>query len=69
MSNDLQEQFEFLDDLRKSGLVNMFGAAPHLQEQFGLTPKEARAVFTAWAKTFDGDADAAERSLRAISFF
>ena len=40
--------FEFLDDLRDSGRINMFGAAPYLQSTFELTRYEARDILKEW---------------------
>ncbi len=40
--------FEFLDDLRESGEINMFGAPRVLQEAFGISKYEARDIVTAW---------------------
>jgi hypothetical protein len=42
----------YLDDLREEGSVNMFGAAPYLVEDFGITSKEARAMLGVWMKTY-----------------
>ena len=39
------EMFIFLDKLRESGTINMFGAPKVLEESFGLSKKEAREVF------------------------
>jgi len=47
-----QEQLEFLDDLRESGVTNMFGAAPYVQDAFFLTKQEARAILSEWMKSF-----------------
>ena len=33
--------FEYLDDLRESGVTNMFGAGPYVQDEFGLGRREA----------------------------
>lgn len=42
----------FLTDLRDSGKVNMFGASPHLQQEFpGLTDREAMDIVAYWMKT------------------
>lgn len=38
----------FLDSLRSSGKVNMFGAAPHLEEAFGLSAAKARRFLAFW---------------------
>lgn len=40
ISNDERENiFDFLEDLRDSGQINMFGAAPYIVENFGLNGK------------------------------
>ena len=44
--------FEYLDALRDSGVTNMFGAGPYLQEAFGLNRYEAKDVVLAWMQTF-----------------
>lgn len=48
-----QEHKAFLDDLRRSGVTNMFGATPYLQKEFGLEKKEAREILFEWMKTFN----------------
>lgn len=40
--------FEFLDALRESGEINMFGATPHLEAAFDLTKSDARKILTTW---------------------
>lgn len=40
--------FEYLEELRLSGVTNMFGAAPYLMEEFDLTHGNARKVLVAW---------------------
>lgn len=53
MSNsDKQEVFMFLDELRSTGITNMFGAAPYIQEFFGVDRKVARDLLNEWMKTF-----------------
>ena len=42
------EYFEYLDDLRDTGVINMFGATPYIMEQFQITKREARDVLLAW---------------------
>jgi len=50
----LQEQANlFLDALRDSGATNMFGAAPYLVEEFGVTRHEAKNLLLTWMKTFE----------------
>lgn len=46
------ELFEFLDDLRGTGNINMFGATPYLIQEFGLTRKVASAVLTKWMMNY-----------------
>jgi len=45
--------FLFLDSLRESGQINMFGAAPYLAEAFGLSKSEAREVLRQWMQSFN----------------
>lgn len=48
---DKAEYFEYLDELRESGITNMFGAPAYLIEEFGLTRQEAKAVTSEWMKS------------------
>lgn len=48
----MSEYFEFLDGLRESGEINMFGAPSVLQEVFDLSKYEARDIVSAWMKQF-----------------
>lgn len=49
-----QEQVNyFLDELRESGVTNMFGAAPYIVEEFGVTRQEAKDLLLNWMQTFD----------------
>lgn len=48
-----EEHLEYLDDLRESGVTNMFGATPYLMAEFPeLSKQEARKVLTYWMETF-----------------
>lgn len=49
---DENEVFEFLDDLRDSGVTNMFGARPYIVEEFDIEPEEAGQLLSKWMKTF-----------------
>jgi hypothetical protein len=45
--------FKFLDDLRESGLTNMFGALPFVLEMFPELPRgAAKDYLIKWMKTF-----------------
>ncbi len=49
----LQEEVNvFLDNLRESGAINMFGAAPHVSDTFGVSKYEARDLVINWMETF-----------------
>ena len=47
------EHYEFLDMLKETGLVNMFGAGSHLMDQFDLTKYEANRILTSWMETYE----------------
>ena len=49
----LQEEVNvFLDNLRESGAINMFGAAPYVSDAFGVSKYEARDLVINWMETF-----------------
>lgn len=43
----------YLDVLQKSGVTNMFGAAPYISESFGVSKQEARKYLMVWMDTYD----------------
>jgi hypothetical protein len=49
---DKTEVFEFLDALRQSGITNMFGAGPYVEDTFGCDHRDARALVLEWMQTF-----------------
>jgi hypothetical protein len=49
------EYYEYLDELRESGEINMLGAAPYLATAFGLSKAEARKVLANWMQDFGKD--------------
>jgi hypothetical protein len=56
METDMSKQEQvnyFLDELRESGVTNMFGAAPYIVEEFGVTRQEAKDLLLNWMQTFD----------------
>lgn len=53
METNREVIFSFLDDLRDSGKINMFGAAPYVEEVFGLGRREARKVVIDWMESFN----------------
>lgn len=49
----MQEKINvYLNTLRKSGTVNMFGAAPYISETFGVNKEEARQYLKNWMDSF-----------------
>lgn len=58
--------FEYLDDLRDSGVTNMYGAAPYVQRKFKLDLDASRAVLKAWMSTFS-DEPATDRAAAALA--
>jgi hypothetical protein len=52
MTLDKEEMFEYLDVLRETGVTNMFGAAPYLQQAFGLDKNEAKTILLDWMKNY-----------------
>ena len=58
LTRDDQEYFDFLIDLRDSGAINMFGAAPYLSDEFDLDKREAQQVLLAWMESFDKEEQA-----------
>ena len=45
----------YLEELRKSGATNMYGAAPWLQAAFGLKHAEAVKILVDWMKNYNLD--------------
>lgn len=47
MSTQLK-YYTFLNNLRRSGVTNMFGASPYLREEFELDANMARKILVEW---------------------
>lgn len=50
---DKEEVFAFLDILRESGVTNMYGAGPYVEDSFGCDHRDARKLVIEWMKTFN----------------
>lgn len=61
------EYFVFLDVLRESGVTNMYGASPYVQEEFSVNRDKAAKILSAWMKTFDHDKSPSERAAAALN--
>jgi len=46
------EHLIYLDELRESGVTNMFGASSYVEEEFSLNHKEASSILIYWMKSF-----------------
>ena len=47
------EYYQTLENIRKSGITNMFGAAPYLARIEGIDEKLARQVLSNWMQNYD----------------
>jgi len=47
-----EDHLIFLDDLRESGITNMYGAGSYLEEEYGIDRREAGDILQYWMKTF-----------------
>lgn len=48
-----EEQYQYLEDLRRSGVTNMFGAIPYLRDEYPeLTYNEARTILSSWMRNY-----------------
>jgi len=50
---DPAEYAHYLENLRDSGVTNMFGAAPYIERDFGVSRSEARKILATWMKSFN----------------
>lgn len=50
---DHEQVRQYLNDLRHSGRVNMFGAAPWLEKEFGCTRQESKALLIGWMESYE----------------
>lgn len=48
------EIHQYLRDLRDSGVTNMWGAVPYLQEEFDMGHSEAKDALLDWIASFRG---------------
>lgn len=55
-----QEAMSFLNLLRDSGATNMFGAAPYVEDEFGIDKREARRILQLWMRNFNEEGNYAE---------
>ena len=55
MSASFEEDkvFTYLDELRDSGVTNMWGAGPYLEQEFGVSRRVSHVLLDAWMRAND----------------
>jgi hypothetical protein len=48
-----EEHLEYLDDLRESGVTNMFGAAQYVEEDCDVSRRDSRTILSYWMESFE----------------
>jgi len=48
-----KEVFNFLNELRISGVTNMYGASPYIEDIFSINESEARKLLILWMENFN----------------
>lgn len=61
--SELKSQvFTYLDELRESGVTNMYGAPSYVREEFGVGKREAMSLVSSWMRDFEARVSAGEVS-------
>jgi hypothetical protein len=47
------EYWIYLEQLRRSGVTNMFGAVPYIMDEFGVSRVEASKILSGWMKNYN----------------
>lgn len=47
-----QIYYDYLEELRQSGVTNMFGAVPYLMREFDLSHDEASKILSDWIGSY-----------------
>lgn len=55
IDNLAEEVFPYLDELRKSGETNMFGAHKYVMDDFDISKSMAITLVSAWMKQFNSN--------------
>lgn len=53
LDSDWTEYYIYLENLRQSGVTNMFGASPYLANEFNISERDARKVLADWMKNYN----------------
>lgn len=53
-----KDVMEYLNELRSSGITNMFGARPYIQKEFPeISKSEATRILSLWMKNFNEESE------------
>lgn len=52
---NIPDEWLYLEGLRRSGVTNMFGAAPYLENEFRISEAKARKILLDWMKNYNSD--------------
>lgn len=53
MKKEWIKYYQYLEDLRQSGIVNMYGSVPYLQAEFDLSFNDAKEILMSWMRNYD----------------
>lgn len=52
---NIPKEWIYLEKLRRSGITNMFGATPYLENEFRISEAKARKILLDWMKNYNSD--------------
>mgnify|MGYP003134257231 FL=1 len=55
ITKEVKEVFTYLNELRDSGVTNMFGATPYLVDQFGFDKRNASNYLILWMQSYKNE--------------
>lgn len=62
---EICEAFGYLDEIRDSGVTNMWGAGAYIERDLEHTKEDSRLLLSAWMRTFDGKSSVEDRAKKA----
>ena len=57
ITEEVKEVFTYLNELRDSGVTNMFGATPYLVDEFGFDKRNAANYLILWMQSYKNEKD------------
>ena len=57
ITKEVKEVFTYLNELRDSGVTNMFGATPYLVDEFGFDKRNASNYLILWMQSYKSEKD------------